>query len=81
MTAFQPPNRFTMTPGGRSRAAATFDLEPGADGTTTIVRWEETLIPPACRTSAHGQAAAAQTGIFQADLGRLRDLVESGPRG
>ena len=53
-------------------------LEEGADGTTTIVRWEELLIPPVLPHLAALAMTPTLAGVFQADLVRLKELVEAG---
>ena len=53
-------------------------LEPGADGTTTIVRWEERLVPPVLPALGAAVQAPILRSIFQADLERLKRLVETG---
>jgi len=76
ITEFQPPTRFALTHDGTFKGGGVFELEAGADGTTTIVRWDETIIPPILPHlgAAIGQPVLA--AIFQADLERLRDIVE-----
>ena len=39
-------HRFAIRHEGLFTGGGVITLEPGADGTTTVVRWEETLIPP-----------------------------------
>src|SRR5215203_5380910 len=39
----EPPQRFSLAHEGIVAGGGTFELESGADGTTTIVRWEERL--------------------------------------
>ena len=78
VTAFDPPRRFSIEHLGTFTGHGDLTLEPGADGTTTIVRWDETLIAPALSYVWATLAEPVMTGIFQADLRRLRDLVESG---
>ncbi len=78
VTAFEPPTRFAVAHEGRFSGSGTFELEPGADGTTTIVRWEETLIAPELAHLVALAAAPVFHRIFQRDLERLRDLVEAG---
>lgn len=78
ITEFQPPTRFALRHEGAVSGSGVITLEPGADGSTTIVRWDERLVAPLL---PHLGAAAFQLvfgPIFQADLFRLRDLVESG---
>ena len=53
-------------------------LEPGADGTTTIVRWTETLVPPLLPELGAVAQAPVLRAVFQADLRRLKRLVETG---
>ncbi len=76
VTEFQPPNRFAIAHEGSFTGSGVITLEPGADGTTTIVRWDETLIAPALRHVAAAAMAPVLARIFQADLFRLRDIVE-----
>ena len=44
--SFEPPTRFAIRHEGLFSGDGVITLEPGADGTTTIVRWDETLVPP-----------------------------------
>ena len=79
VTEFEPPTRFAVEHEGVFTGSGTFTLERGADGTTTIVRWDETLsragVPAPRRARARIPLLAA---IFQADLDAIaRDLVES----
>ena len=53
-------------------------LESGADGSTTIVRWDEVLIPPILPHLGALAMTPALGAIFQADLVRLKELVETG---
>jgi polyketide cyclase/dehydrase/lipid transport protein len=78
VTAFEPPRRFSIEHLGTFTGHGDLTLEPGADGTTTIVRWDETLIAPALPHVWATIAEPLMTAIFQADLRRLRDLAESG---
>jgi uncharacterized protein YndB with AHSA1/START domain len=78
ITEFEPPTRFAIAHEGSFTGGGVITLEPGADGTTTIVRWDETLIAPALRHVTAVAMAPVLGSIFQADLFRLRDLVESG---
>jgi uncharacterized membrane protein len=75
---FRPPTRFAIRHEGLVTGGGLITLEPGADGTTTIVRWEETLIPPVLPHLGAALVAPVLRGIFQADLHRLRGLVEDG---
>jgi uncharacterized membrane protein len=78
VTVFEPPRRFAIEHLGTFTGHGDITLQPGADRTTTIVRWDETLIAPALAHVWAGLAEPIMTGIFQADLRRLRDLVEAG---
>jgi uncharacterized protein YndB with AHSA1/START domain len=76
VTQFEPPTRFAIRHEGAFTGSGLITLEPGADGTTTILRWEETLIAPALPHVAAAAMAPVMRSIFQGDLLRLRDLVE-----
>jgi len=78
VTGFDPPTRFAIRHEGLFTGGGLITLEAGADGTTTIVRWEETLIPPILPELGALIQAPILQGIFQADLHRLKRLVETG---
>ena len=78
VTAFEPPTRFAIRHEGTFTGGGVITLEPGADGTTTIVRWDETLIAPLLPHVWARLATPVLGSIFQADILRLRDLVEAG---
>jgi hypothetical protein len=78
ITEFQPPTRFAIAHEGSFTGSGLITLEAGADGTTTIVRWDETLVGPALAHLTAAAMAPLLRSIFQADLFRLRDLVEGG---
>ena len=78
VTAFEPPTRFAIRHEGVFTGGGLITLEPGADGTTTIVRWEETLVPPLLPVLGALVLAPVLRSIFQADLHRLKRLVETG---
>jgi uncharacterized protein YndB with AHSA1/START domain len=78
ITEFQPPTRFALRHEGAVSGSGVITLEPGADGTTTIVRWEERLVAPFLPDLGAEVLGRVFGPIFQADLFRLRDLVESG---
>jgi uncharacterized membrane protein len=78
VVAFEPPTRFAIRHEGLFTGGGVITLEPGADGTTTIVRWDETLVPPLLPVVGALAMAPILRGIFQADLHRFRTLVESG---
>ena len=78
ITEFEPPHRYAISHDGTFRGRGVITLESGADGTTTIVRWDETLIPPMLPHLGAIVMTPALGAIFQADLGRLKELVETG---
>jgi len=78
VTEWEPPTRFAIRHEGLYTGGGVITLEPGADGTTTIVRWRETLIPPVLPEVGARLQAPVLRSIFQADLHRLKALVETG---
>lgn len=80
VTQFEPSTRFAIRHEGAFTGSGLITLEPGADGTTTILRWEETLIAPALPHVAAAAMAPVMRSIFQGDLLRLRDLIEGDAR-
>ena len=78
VVAFDPPTRFEIRHEGLFTGGGVITLEPGSDGTTTIVRWAETLVPPLLPELGALFGAPVLREIFQADLHRFRALVESG---
>jgi uncharacterized membrane protein len=78
VTAFDPPTRFAIRHEGLFRGHGAITLEAGADGTTTIVRWEETLVPPLLPHLGAALGGPILRAIFQDDLHRLKRLVETG---
>ena len=81
VTAFEPPTTFAISHDGAFAGGGIFRLEPGADGTTTIVRWEETLIAPILPHLAAVVTAPVFRHVFQRDLRRLRDPDRVGAHG
>ena len=77
ITEWDPPHRFAVRHEGAFTGHGVITLEAGADGSTTIVRWSETLVPPALPHVAAAVQRPVLAAIFQADLGRLRRLVET----
>ena len=73
---FEPPTRFAIRHEGTFTGGGVITLEPGADRSTTIVRWDETLVAPVVPHVWAVLAAPILGSIFQADLLRFRDLVE-----
>lgn len=77
ITTFDPPRRFAIRHVGQFAGDGTIELEPGADGSTTVVTWVETLVAPYLPHLGGFVLAPILGRIFQADLGHLRDLIES----
>ena len=79
VTDITPPTRYAIRHEGLFRGEGVLTLEAGATGETTIVRWEETLIPPLLPDLGAVLQAPILRAIFQADLVRLKALVEQDP--
>lgn len=73
-----PPRVYAIRHNGLFQGGGVIALEPGADGTTTVVRWTETLIPPFLPHLFSVLQAPILSRIFQDDLRRLKQLVETG---
>lgn len=78
VTGFEPPVRFAIRHEGLFTGGGLITLQAGAGGTTTIVRWEETLVPPLLPDLGALVLAPILRSVFQADLRRLKRLVETG---
>jgi uncharacterized membrane protein len=78
ITEFEPPHRYAISHDGTFKGRGVITLESGADGTTTIVRWEELLIPPVLPHLGALVMTPALGAVFQADLVRFKELVETG---
>ena len=78
MTEIERPYRYAITHDGTFKGHGLITLEGGADGTTTIVRWDELLIPPVLPHLGALVMTPALGAIFQADLARFKELVETG---
>ena len=76
ITEFEPPRRFAIRHEGLFTGHGLITLEPGADATTTIVRWDETLVPPAFPWLGAAIGRPILAAIFQDDLHNLRDLIQ-----
>lgn len=74
---FDPPQRYAIRHLGMFEGDGLFTLEPGADGTTTIVRWTERLEPPVLPDLGSIVQAPILRAIFQADLERMKRLAET----
>ena len=79
VTEFDPPRRFAIRHEGTFAGGGVIELEPGVDGTSTILRWEETLVPPLLPHLGAAVQRPVLERIFQDDLGRLRELLETAP--
>ncbi len=77
ITEFDPPHRYAISHDGAFRGSGTITLESGADATTTIVRWDEILIPPVFAHLGSLAMTPVLSAIFQADLVRFKELVEA----
>lgn len=78
ITELERPGRFAVRHDGLFSGDGVITLEEGADGTTTIVRWRETLVPPILPELGARVQAPILTRVFQDDLHRLKRLVETG---
>ena len=78
ITELEPPVRFAIRHDGLFTGGGLITLQPGADDTTTIVRWRETLVPPLLPEIGARVQAPILTRVFQDDLHRLKRLVETG---
>ena len=78
ITELERPGRFALRHDGLFTGDGVITLEEGADGTTTIVRWRETLVPPILPELGARIQAPILTRVFQDDLRRLKRLVETG---
>ena len=74
----EPPVRYAIRHNGLFRGGGVITLEAGVDGTATIVRWEETLVPPILPELGALIGAPILRSIFQADLHHVARLVASG---
>lgn len=81
ITAFEPPRRFAIRHEGQFGGEGAIELEPGADGSSTIVRWDETIVPPYVPHLWSALLGPILSRVFQADLDRLRALIETGSAG
>ena len=78
ITEFDPPLRYAISHDGQFKGTGTISLESGADLTTTVMRWEEQLSPPVLAHLGALVMTPALGAIFQADLVRFKELVETG---
>jgi len=78
ITELEPPRRYAIRHLGLFAGDGLITLEAGADGSTTVVRWQERLAPPVLPALGAAVQAPILRSIFQADLLRLKRLVETG---
>lgn len=79
VTEFEPTRRFAIRHEGTFTGSGVIELRPGADGTTTIVTWDETLIPPFLPDLVLAIQRPIFGAIFQADLHHFREIFEGRP--
>jgi hypothetical protein len=74
---FSPPRRFAIRHEGLFTGGGVIELRAGTDGRTTIVTWDETLVPPLLPELGALVQRPVLAAIFQADLHRFRELLET----
>ena len=74
---FSPPHRFAIRHDGRFHGGGLITLDTLDGGRRTRVEWAETLVPPILPTLGAMVQGPILGRIFQADLGRLKALVEA----
>jgi uncharacterized membrane protein len=75
---FVPPHRFAIRHEGRFSGGGLITLDTLDGGRRTRVEWAETLVPPVLPNLGSIIQGPILGRIFQADLERLKVLVESG---
>ena len=73
---YDPPTRFGIRHVGTFTGEGRITLE-AIDARRTLVRWDEHLVPPLFPHLGQLLQKPILGGIFQADLERLREIVES----
>ncbi|MDP9484140.1 MAG: SRPBCC family protein [Chloroflexota bacterium] len=74
---FNPPHRFAIRHDGRFKGDGLVTLDTLDGGRRTRVDWAETLIPPILPNLGSMVQGPVLQRVFQADLGRLKTLVET----
>lgn len=74
---FSPPHRFAIRHDGRFQGSGLLTLDTLDGGRRTRVDWAETLVPPILPSLGAMVQGPILQRIFQADLGRLKALVEA----
>jgi len=77
VTTWQPPIAFAIEHEGLFGGGGELRLRPGLDGTTTIVDWEEQLVPPWLPALGWLMARPVMAWMYQRDLFLLRDVIEA----
>lgn len=77
VTTWQPPTAFAIEHEGLFGGGGELRLRPGLDGTTTIVDWEEQLVPPWLPALGWLMARPVMAWMYQRDLFLLRDVIEA----
>jgi uncharacterized protein YndB with AHSA1/START domain len=75
VTEFTPPTRFAIRHEGLFTGGGVITLARGADGTTTIVTWDEQLVAPLLPHLAAAVQRPIFARIFQDDLHAFARLV------
>lgn len=76
ITTFRPPVAFGIEHEGLFGGGGLVNLRPGLDDTTTVVSWEEHLVPPWLPAFGWFVGRPVIAWLYQRDLFLLRDLVE-----
>lgn len=79
ITTFRPPTSFGIEHDGLFGGYGRIELWPGRDEGTTIVEWEEQLVPPVLPALGWLMGRPLIAWLYQRDLFLLRDLVEDLP--
>ena len=74
---FSPPHRFAIRHDGRFQGSGLLTLDTLDGGRRTRVDWAETLVPPILPSLGAMVQGPILQRIFQADLERLKSLVEA----
>lgn len=78
VTVVDKPHTYAIRHEGLFTGGGVITLEGGADGSTTVVRWTETLVPPLLPELGATLQRPILQRVFQADLRNFKRLVETG---
>lgn len=78
---FAPPHRYAVRHAGRFSGQGVITLDTLDGGRRTRVEWAETLVPPILPNLGAMIQGPILGRVFQADLERLKSLVETGRAG